>query len=128
MASSSSHLFLFALILAVTFCNMENGMAARQLLQLPKPTALPPMPTIPSLPQPTLPQPTLPSGGGLPPLPSGAMPTLPSGGLPPLPSAGAIPTLPTIPSIIPKVSLPPLPSGFPTMPSIPGLTPSGPGN
>ncbi|CAL1393349.1 unnamed protein product [Linum trigynum] len=117
--ASSSKFFVVALVLAVTFCNMENGMAARQLLQ---------MPTIPSLPQPTLP-----SGGGLPPLPSaGALPTLPqptlpSGGLPPLPSAGAIPTMPTIPSI-PKVSLPPLPSGLPTMPSIPGLTPAGPGN
>ncbi|CAI0459834.1 unnamed protein product [Linum tenue] len=98
--ASSSNLFLVALVLAVTLCNMGNGMAARQLLQLPKPGALPPMPTIPSL---------------------------PTGGLPPLPSAGAIPTMPTIPSL-PKVSLPPLPSGLPTMPSIPGLTPAGPGN
>ncbi|CAI0459817.1 unnamed protein product [Linum tenue] len=103
--ASSSKFFVVALLLTVTLCSMENGMAARQLLQLPKPTALPPMPTIPSLP----------------------LPTLPSGGLPPLPSAGAIPTMPTIPSM-PKVSLPPLPSGFPTIPSIPGLTPSGPGN
>ncbi|CAI0459821.1 unnamed protein product [Linum tenue] len=98
--ASSSKFFVVALLLVVTFCsNMENGMAARQLLQLPKPTALPPMPTIPS----TLPQPTLP------PLPS---------------AAGAIPTVPSLPT----VSLPPLPSGFPTIPSIPGLTPSGPGN
>ncbi|GLT85770.1 hypothetical protein SLE2022_039480 [Rubroshorea leprosula] len=101
MASLNS--FILAFFMALAFSSVNVGLAARRLQQLP------PLPTIPKLPQPTipnLPQPTVPT------LPQPTVPTLPTP-QPTLPQPGALPPLPSIPTTLPsfpKVTLPPLPS------------------
>ncbi|AES63507.1 hypothetical protein MtrunA17_Chr2g0279541 [Medicago truncatula] len=87
MASYNS--FILAIFIAISFSNMDITLAARNLLQttnpttptLPKPTLLPPLPTIPA----ALPKPTQPS--------------IPQFTLPPLPN--------TLPTIFPFFSPPP---------------------
>ncbi|KAI5567597.1 hypothetical protein BDE02_13G101500 [Populus trichocarpa] len=119
MMASSKCFNVLTFFFALSFSNINGGLTARHLLQLPplpavtnlpKPT-LPPLPTIPTLPQPNLP--TLPT----------TQPSLPKPTLPPLPS------LPTMPAV-PKVALPPLPS-IPQSnnnSSIPFLSPPPAGN
>ncbi|KAF4402821.1 hypothetical protein G4B88_010273 [Cannabis sativa] len=78
--------FTLVLFIAFAFMSIDNGLAARNLLQstapnLPKPN----IPSIPSLPQPNLP--TLPNGLTMPPLPSLPIgPTIPKLGFPPMPN------------------------------------------
>ncbi|XVE66568.1 hypothetical protein DITRI_Ditri08aG0089000 [Diplodiscus trichospermus] len=91
MASFNS--FILAFFVVLSFSSINDGPAARHLLQLPPlPRAtLPPLPSLPNLPQPTIPTlpttpPSLPKPGALPSLPT--MPTLPT--LPPLPSMPSI--------------------------------------
>ncbi|TKY59462.1 IgA FC receptor [Spatholobus suberectus] len=101
MASHSC--IILAFFIAVSFASMDMALASRHLLQ----TTLPPLPTVPTLPQ-----------GNVPPLPTA--PSLP------LPSIPNIPTIPTLPQVtlppLPTTSLPNLPS-IPTIPSIPFLSP-----
>ncbi|XP_027932998.1 protein PELPK1-like [Vigna unguiculata] len=92
MASHS--FFIFAFLVAISFSNMDIGLAGRHLMQttpaipsLTNPT-LPPFPTLPTIP--TLPQPSLPG-----------TPTIPQVTLPPLPN---------LPSSFPSLSPPPSPS------------------
>ncbi|KAF4396963.1 hypothetical protein F8388_004931 [Cannabis sativa] len=78
--------FTLVLFIAFAFMSIDNGLAARNLLQstgpnLPKPN----IPSIPSLPQPNLP--TLPNGLTMPPLPSLPIgPTIPKLSFPPMPN------------------------------------------
>ncbi|CAL5189424.1 unnamed protein product [Lathyrus oleraceus] len=105
----SMKIFIPYLLLVVTFSSMS--LEARNLLQtttqpnFSKPT-LPPLPSIPTLPQGNVPPlPTIPSLPKLtlPPLPSIPMnPTLPSLNLPPL-SSTSLPNLPTISTIISSI-------------------------
>ena len=93
--------FTLVLFVGFAFLSLDVGLAARHLLQTTGPN-LPPLPTIPSLPQPnlprgpTLPQPTLPIG-----------PTFPNlgMGLPPLPVVTSLPNIPfpTIPTNLPFI-------------------------
>ncbi|XP_020239187.1 protein PELPK1 [Cajanus cajan] len=96
MASHHSCMIL-AFLIAISSSSINMALAARQLLQ----TTLPPLPTVPTLPQ-----------GNVPPLP-----TIP------------LPSMPNIPSV-PKVTLPPLPTtslpNFPSIPTIPTTFPSIP--
>ncbi|XP_054776200.1 protein PELPK1-like [Prosopis cineraria] len=130
MASSSSSSvksFITALFLmALTSMMMSLSVVeARHLLQttkpsipnmpgipinLPKPTGLPPLPSIPINNIPPLPTniPNLPKPNSLPPLPSmPTIPKLPQVTLPPLPKLPSIPTLPTTMPSIPFFSPPP---------------------
>ncbi|KAK6946729.1 hypothetical protein RJ641_000202 [Dillenia turbinata] len=113
--------FILALSIALSFSSLDQGLAARRLLDT-APTAAPSLPTIPALPKQTLPP--LPAIPTLPTLPT-TQPTLPTPTtLPPLPSLPTVPTLPTIPTTQPTLpnptTLPPLPS-IPTVPTIPTM-------
>lgn len=86
---ASSNCFVLALFVALAFASVDEGLAARHLMQLP---TLPPLPSIPGIPQ----QPTLPPIPSVPPIPS--IPKIPTP--PPLPS---IPSFPNIPTTIPSI-------------------------
>ncbi|KAK6916167.1 Pentatricopeptide repeat [Dillenia turbinata] len=85
--------FILTFLIALAFSSLDQGFAARNLLQT-APTAVPGLPTLPPLPKQTLP-----------PLP--AVPTFPT-------------TQPSLPK--PPTTLPPLP-GLPTMPTVPTYMP-----
>ncbi|XP_028771693.1 RNA-binding protein 12-like [Neltuma alba] len=126
MASSSGRSIVetFLLVLTVSSMMMSSGLEARRLLQttqpsipnmpgipsnLPKPTGLPPLPSIPSN-IPPLPTnlPNMPKPNALPPFPSiPQFPTVPQATLPPLPNIPSIPTIPTTMPSIPFLSPPP---------------------
>ncbi|CAI0413362.1 unnamed protein product [Linum tenue] len=97
-ASKSSIFLLFAVFVAVSLSNVEVGMAARQLLQLPDlpavgglPVTVPTLPVVPKLP-----------------VPAGVVPTIPAVpkvGLPPVGGgvAGVPVAIPNIPGVTPSV-------------------------
>ncbi|GLT94395.1 hypothetical protein SLE2022_121370 [Rubroshorea leprosula] len=105
---ASFNTFILTFFMALTFSSMEVGLATRHLQQLLRqpqlstlptlPNELPPLPSVPILPQPTiqssdLPLPSLPDPSSLP--------------LPSLPNRGSVlPPLPSISSSLPKVTQP----------------------